>query len=261
MQETTLQEIRTVAFIASLSLVLGLEVVQPWKHWARARHAGRARNVMLAAVNAIAVGVVCGACVLEAATWSKANGAGLFAHVQVPAWSAAIVTVLAFDLLAWVWHRANHVVPLLWRFHAVHHSDPVFDATTAFRFHTVEILASLPLRVGVAVALSAPAAGIVAFEVLFGFCNLFVHGNIRLPAVVERFASGIFVLPALHRLHHSADVVEQNRNFGTIFSFWDRIAGSFLDSRSDRNVIVGLQDFSGARPTIALLAAAFRRRT
>ena len=169
-----------------------------------------------------------------------------------------MLTILAFDLVAWGWHLANHRIALLWRFHAVHHSDEVFDATTALRFHTVEILLSLPLRMGIAALLGCPAVGIVAFEIVFGVSNLFVHSNVRLPGGIERALSRALVIPALHRLHHSRSPAEHGRNFGTVLSIWDRVGGTFAPAASRDDRTVGLAGVPGAQPLLALLSRPFR---
>jgi sterol desaturase/sphingolipid hydroxylase (fatty acid hydroxylase superfamily) len=144
------------------------------------------------------------------------------------------------DLVSYIWHRANHVVPFLWRFHQAHHSDSDYTVTTALRFHPGELLLALPVRLLAVAALGVPIVGVIVFEVIFAFANFYVHGNIDLPLKIERVLSRLFVTPALHRRHHSREARLLNTNFGTIFSFWDRLLNSYGENRSDVQVSTGL---------------------
>lgn len=239
MGESDFQQWKSIAFVASLVTVAVVERLAPWRRF-RGTGSGALRNVLLAGVDFAVLAVVCAGCSCAASRWASRNGIGLFNVVAAPGGLSAAVTILAFDALSWVWHRATHVVPFLWRFHAVHHSDPAFDATTSFRFHPGELVLSLPARIALVLALGPPVVAILVFEMVFGFFNLFVHGNLRLPRAVESAMETVFVHPALHRVHHSRVLDESNRNFGTIFSIWDRLFGTLLPSRSGRDVGIGL---------------------
>lgn len=239
MDESDFQRWKSIAFVVSLVAVILVERLAPWRRF-RGTGSGSLRNVLLAGVDGAVLAVVCAGCSCAASRWASGHGVGLFNVVAAPGWISAVVTILAFDALSWAWHRANHVVPFLWRFHAVHHSDPAFDATTSFRFHPGELVLSLPVRIALVLALGPPVAAILVFEMVFGFFNLFVHGNLRLPPAVESAMETAFVHPALHRVHHSRVVHESNRNFGTILSVWDRLFGTLLPSRSGRDVGVGI---------------------
>lgn len=159
---------------------------------------------------------------------------------RAPLVLAVLVTILALDLVSCRWHRANHAVPFLWRFHRVHHSDRAFTASTALRFHPGELLLSLPIRLAAVAALGAPAVGVLAFEPAFAFANPFGHGDIRLPLGMEQPVEGILVTPALHRFHHSRAGVERDHNFATIFAFWDRLLGTCRRTSSAEHVDVGV---------------------
>jgi len=246
MDETRFAYWKTIAFLGSLAMIVAAERLFIWKRFA-GPGSGRLRNVWLAATDALVLGVVCAGCSCAASRFATGSGLGLFNRIEAPPWLAVLVTVVSFDALAWAWHRANHRVPALWRFHRVHHSDPAFDATTSFRFHPVELLLSVPVRLLLVLALGAPVVGILVFEVTFGFFNLFVHANLRLPKRLESALAVVFVHPALHRLHHSRVIAESSRNFGTILSVWDRAGRTMLRSDSARAVDVGLDDLDGGR--------------
>jgi sterol desaturase/sphingolipid hydroxylase (fatty acid hydroxylase superfamily) len=122
----------------------------------------------------------------------------------------------------------------------VHHSDVFFDASTAFRFHPGEILFSIGIRAIVVIAFGLPAIGILVFELIYGLMNVFEHGNIKLGAPFEQFIGRVFITPALHRKHHSKKKSELDSNFGTIFSFWDRLFYSRIGAASAERIPVGL---------------------
>jgi sterol desaturase/sphingolipid hydroxylase (fatty acid hydroxylase superfamily) len=235
------------AIMGAFSLTTLLQLVAPyrgtmhdiWENWKI--------NLPLAGLNLLLIGLVCRACVCTLANAADVHGFGL---TNMFGWSQELrvgVAILVLDLVAYVWHRLNHRLPILWRFHAVHHSDRVFDVSTALRFHPGELLISLVVRLLIVGAIGLPVIGILAFEIMYGFFNFLEHGNIRLPAPVESLLAIAFLTPALHRKHHSVKVDELNRNFGTIFSFWDKIFGTLAPSASTESIVVGLPD-SGVDP-------------
>lgn len=245
MNETLFQQWKLSGLVLAFATVLALQWLAPWARFGARGGVGRFRNVPIAVVNALVLGIACGTCICAAARWSADHRIGLFHRTTLHPLIAVLVTVPVLDLVSWAWHRAMHRVPFLWRFHRVHHSDRMLGASTALRFHFGELLLSLPLRLATVVLLGAPIEGLLLFEVIFGFFNLFEHGNLRLPLSLERLLGRIVVLPALHRLHHSIVPAELDRNFGTVFSAWDRAFGTFADADSDRPIEVGLPPGSG----------------
>jgi sterol desaturase/sphingolipid hydroxylase (fatty acid hydroxylase superfamily) len=234
--ETGFQIARIVGFVLALGLATGLQRVAPY-----ARLPGSWRtNGALWAINAVVVWLVCGACACSVARWAAAHGVGVLNVAPPPAWFGLPVTILALDLVSYGWHRATHGVPLLWRFHRVHHSDLSFTVSTALRFHPGELLLSLPLRLTAVALLGASVAAVASFEILFNVANLVEHGNIRLPGSLERRLALMCVTPALHRHHHSRRVAELNSNFGTICTLWDRLFGTYGAATSSDQVDTGL---------------------
>ncbi len=260
MSDFDLQIVKNVGFVLALALALCLQWLRP-----HASLAGSWRvNTTLWIVDAVLLGLVCGACACVGAHWAEAQRFGLL-HLTVaptfskaPIWLAISVSILGLDLVSYGWHRANHAVPLLWRFHQVHHSDPEFTATTGLRFHPGELLLALPVRLVAVAALGLPVLGVIVFEIYFAFQNMFEHGNIDLPASLEKRFAWLFVTPALHRQHHSRRHAELNSNYGTIFTFWDRGLGSFRDSSSRVSVPTGLPGAEAALGPASSLALPFR---
>jgi sterol desaturase/sphingolipid hydroxylase (fatty acid hydroxylase superfamily) len=135
--------------------------------------------------------------------------------------------VIALDLAIYFQHVLFHAVPVLWRLHRMHHADLEFDVTTGVRFHPVEILLSMIIKLGVVLALGAPAVAVLIFEVLLNATSMFNHGNVRLPQPIDRVLRTIVVTPEMHRVHHSIITSETNSYFGFNLPWWDRLFGTY----------------------------------
>jgi sterol desaturase/sphingolipid hydroxylase (fatty acid hydroxylase superfamily) len=206
--------------------------------------------------------VVFGGAEWRVARWTEASQFGLLQAAAAPRWLAVAATVLALDFVSYLWHRANHVLPLLWRFHRVHHADPALHATTALRFHPGEILLSVPVRLAAIAALGAPMAGVVVFEAVFGAMNALEHARFVLPARLERALGRALVTPALHRRHHSVVRREHDSNYGTTFTFWDRLGRTFGSNDPESHFAIGLGagETGDPRALGAMLLEPFRAR-
>jgi sterol desaturase/sphingolipid hydroxylase (fatty acid hydroxylase superfamily) len=241
--------IRIAGFAAALAVAWLLQRTRP--------HAGEGSslrvNAALWAVDGLVMTGICGACACTVAGWAQARGIGLLRMVPLPVLVSLPVSVAALDLVSYLWHRANHRAPFLWRFHRVHHSDDHFTVSTAFRFHPGELLLSLPIRLAAVVALGVSPNVVVAFEIVFALANLVEHGDIALPVALERALGRVVVVPAFHRHHHSAKTAELNTNFGTILILWDRWLGTFGPSTSLARYRTGLASVS-----VTTLAGALR---
>ena len=254
--ESEVQLIRGVAPLAALFLGLVVERVAPH---AALRPAWRA-NLGLWLLGAIGMAAICGACGWTVAGWAQASGIGLLNEVDVPLGAGIAATVVGLDLVSYAWHRVNHEVGFLWRFHRVHHTDADYHVSTALRFHPGELALALPVRLGVIALLGAPPVAVVAFEAIFGIANVLEHGNFDLPPRIERILGAALVTPALHRRHHSTERSERDSNFGTILSLWDRLAQTLTPSTSAEVFPTGLPGSAGAgaRSLAAMLLAPIR---
>jgi sterol desaturase/sphingolipid hydroxylase (fatty acid hydroxylase superfamily) len=239
--ESSYQLLRGAALAAAIALALALE---RWRPHERLRPAW-GTNVGLWVVDTGLMAAACGACGWLVAAWATSLGLGLLPWLGLEAWTAAALGVLALDGVSYAWHRLNHRIPLLWRFHQVHHGDASFHVTTALRFHPGELLLALPVRLAAVLALGVPPAGVLLFEIVFGVANLLEHGNFDLPRRVEPLAQRVLITPALHRAHHVSDWRDLDTNFGTILSAWDRLAGTLHASDGSRRVVTGLPDWEG----------------
>jgi sterol desaturase/sphingolipid hydroxylase (fatty acid hydroxylase superfamily) len=181
---------------------------------------------------------------------------------RVPAFLGFVVGILALDLVNYAVHRMFHSVGFLWRVHEIHHSDRDFDVSTAGRFHPLETLATAGAQL-VAIRILAPSPECVLAAVLMSLLeNVFVHANCSLPASAERLVRGLVVTPDLHRLHHSSDRADFDRNFGQLFSFWDRLFGTWKQPEAHGTSGTGVAEVEVGE-TLAiryLLTGPFQRR-
>ena len=180
---------------------------------------------------------------------AQERGWGLFNILDVPVWVAFIVSVLALDLAIYLQHVMFHAVPALWRLHRMHHADLEFDVTTGLRFHPVEILLSMGIKLAVVAALGPPAVAVLVFEVLLNATAMFNHSNIRIPPAADRLLRLIVVTPDMHRVHHSIHPSETNSNFGFNMPWWDRLLGTYRAQPREGHeaMTIGIEQFRTRR--------------
>lgn len=214
------------------------------------------RNLALWAINSLLSPLV----VLPITLWAAGKGLDLGLR---PAWWTGpwglLADLLLLDFLIYWWHRANHQVPFLWRFHEVHHLDGFLDTTSALRFHFGEVLISALARAAVVVALGFPFLSVLLFEILVLAGTLFHHSNLRLPPALERPLAAIVVTPSIHWVHHHAVRRDTDANYATVLSLWDRLFGSRSPTARTRDMRIGVE--GRAEETLAgLVARPFRAR-
>ena len=191
------------------------------------RPAGSSNSAAACALDTLLVRLVFPTAAVGMAILAETRGWGVFQALAVPAPLAVIAAVILLDLAIYLQHVLFHAVPALWRLHRMHHADLEFDATTGVRFHPIEILLSMGIKLGVVAALGTPAVAVLIFEVLLNATSLFNHGNVRLPSALDRVLRWIVVTPEMHRVHHSVVPRETNSNFGFNLPWWDRLFGTY----------------------------------
>ena len=153
-----------------------------------------------------------------------------FLHVmEVPFWAAVVIAVVILDFAIYIQHIMVHAVPVLWRLHRMHHADLDFDVTTGARFHPVEILLSIAIKMAVIVLIGAAPVAVLIFEVVLNATSMFNHSNVALPPGLDRVMRLLVVTPDMHRVHHSELPHETNSNFGFNLPWWDRLFGTYRD--------------------------------
>lgn len=185
------------------------------------------------------------------ALWAETNRFGLFYWVDVPVWLQWLVGIAFLDFVIWAQHLITHKVPLLWRIHRVHHTDEDLDASSAIRFHPVEIVLSIFVKSAAVALIGAPALVVVVFEALVNGSALFNHANMKLPPALDRVLRLVFVTPDMHRVHHSVYNEETDSNYGFALSIWDRMFRTYVPEPRDghEGMRVGLIEWQDDAPT------------
>ena len=240
--------------VASVALLVGLLT---WESYApffafysegvvdRVRHGWR--NLSLGLMNATLNGFLCAGGWWASAKWAEEHHFGLLHWAPLPAWARMIGVLLLVDLWLYLWHRLNHRVPFLWRFHRVHHSDSRMDVTTASRFHFGEILLSGVLRAPLIVLLGLRMSDLAVYEVAMFAVTQLHHANIALPARFDRTLRWVIVTPSWHKVHHSDWQPETDSNYAVLFSVWDRLFGTLNVRGALRSLRFGLRELSAAK--------------
>jgi sterol desaturase/sphingolipid hydroxylase (fatty acid hydroxylase superfamily) len=247
MDPSSLSTIRTASSFAMLVLLFTWETVSPFLACfagagsERARHA--LRNLALGLINAALTGLVFAGLWLVAAEWAAANQFGVLHWLAMPAWARLGAAFLLFDAWMYFWHRLNHRVPFLWRFHRTHHSDPKMDVTTANRFHFGEIVLSSLLRAPVLVLLGLQLWELALYELAMFTVVQLHHANIAMPRWLDRTLRAVIVTPFMHKVHHSRWRPETDSNYSSLFSFWDRLFRTFRLRDDPRTLRLGLDEF------------------
>jgi sterol desaturase/sphingolipid hydroxylase (fatty acid hydroxylase superfamily) len=241
--------VRLTCFAGVLLLMAAWEFAAPRRRPTVARPGRWLSNLGLVAVNTAAARLLLPLGAVGAALLAQERGWGLFNNVELPAWLAVACSVVALDLVIYLQHVLFHAVPALWRLHMVHHADLDFDVTTGVRFHTLEILLSLGIKAAAVFTLGAPALGVLIFEVLLNATSMFSHGNVRLPAWLDRLLRSAVVTPEMHRVHHSVRPEETNSNFGFNVPWWDYLFGTYRaqPAAGHEGMTVGLEQFRDER--------------
>lgn len=219
-----------LGFFLGIFAVIGLwEMIAPRRALTVPKGSRWAGNLGLVLLNTLLLRLFFPLAAVGVAAFCAENGWGLLNHFQVPFAIAVPVAVIVLDFAIWLQHVMFHAVPVLWRLHRVHHADPDYDVTTGARFHPIEILLSMLIKFAAIIVLGPPVAAVVIFEVLLNATAMFNHGNIRLPAALDRLLRWMVVTPDMHRVHHSIEDDEANSNFGFNLPWWDRLSGTYRD--------------------------------
>lgn len=197
-------------------------------------------NLPLSVVNGSLYHVVYFGAVTALMTKTESLEIGLLNSLSMPFWLRILFGVLVLDFSIYLWHLLTHVVPILWRFHRVHHSDMNMDVSTANRFHIGELLISGLLRLAVIYTFGIPIAAYWLFEILVNLSVQFHHSSIKINSAVERILVLLFVPPFLHRIHHSVKIKERDSNYGVLLSIWDRFLGTLTTKVDQEKIIIGI---------------------
>lgn len=234
-------------FLGILVLMALLEAAWPRRPRALPRSARWTGNLGLAAAATLLPHLILPVFPVGLAMVCQDRGLGLLNGLPLPGWLSFLAAVLALDLAIYLQHRAFHSWRPLWLLHRVHHADTEIDTTTGIRFHPLEILLSFVYKLALVPVLGPSPQAVVAFEILLNACSLFNHANLDLPLPVDRVLRLVLVTPDMHRVHHSTDMREANRNFAFCLAWWDRLLATYTAQPAAGHLAmpIGLNLFRG----------------
>ncbi len=241
--------VRLGFFLGIFALVALWELARPRRRLTQPRWLRWYANLGVAALNTALVGLLVPLAPVALAVIAGSRGWGILNLVELPFWLEIVLAVVVLDLAIYLQHVLFHAVPALWRLHRMHHADLDFDVTTGTRFHPVEILVSVAIKMAAVVLIGPPAAAVLIFEVLLNGTSMFNHGNMRLPARLDRVLRWVVVTPDMHRVHHSDVPAETDSNFGFNLPWWDRLFGTYRaqPGLGHEGMTVGLDAFRDRR--------------
>ena len=250
---TALHHNEPIIRLACFFAVLLAMMLWEWRKPRRALSLPRARrwpaNLGIIVVDSVVLRLVFPVLAVGAAELAAARGWGLFHGLNAPFWLALPASLLILDLAIYTQHVVFHKVAVLWRLHRMHHTDLDFDVTTALRFHPLEIVLSMLIKLVLVTLLGVPAVAVMLFEVILNATAMFNHGNVGLPRRLDRALRWILVTPDMHRVHHSIRPEETDSNFGFNLPWWDRLFGTYRDQPRDGHagMTIGLEYFRDRR--------------
>ena len=241
-------QIRMGFFIGTLLVIALWEVLAPRRALTLSKAMRWVNNLGLVFFNSFILRLVFPLAAVGMAQIAADKGWGLFNLTDWPLWLEIVLTIIIMDLAIYLQHVMVHAVPLFWRLHRVHHADPDYDVTTGARFHTLEIILSMGIKICLIILLGPALVAVILFEIILSTAAMFNHGNIRLPKKLDAVLRWIIVTPDMHRVHHSIHDDETNSNFGFNIPWWDRIFGTYRDQPrgGHEKMTIGIRQFTSA---------------
>lgn len=234
--------VRLLPVLGLLALAAVIETVVPLRQQSRRLHGRLTTNLALLGIT-LGLGMLLNFALAIGAAYVQANGLGLLQIVGAGTVLSFIVTLLALDGATYLVHRLLHRIPSLWRVHLVHHIDASVDATTAFRQHPVEGLIRFSFIAAPAWILGAPPVAVAIYRLLGSLNSVVEHANIRVPRWLDRLMVLIWVTPHMHKVHHSRERAQTDSNYANLFSFFDRMFGSYTPSSRGISVAYGIDGY------------------
>lgn len=228
---------------AIFMLLMLVEQIVPLRQKTRPLFRRLVKNLILTAAVFLVGSLVVRNAGLGTSKWIAGRDFGVVFLVPLPKWCRVAIGILLMDLTFYYWHRANHRIRLLWRFHNVHHIDPDLDVSTSFRFHFGEIAYSAVFRVAQMLLIGADPLTYAIYETVFNAETMFHHSNIRLPLRLERLLNKVIVTPRMHGIHHSAVGPETNSNYSVIFPWWDRLSRTLVLNVPQSSIRIGVPGY------------------
>ncbi len=240
--------IRVTVFLSVFGMMAILEVLAARRTLSSEKRRRWICNLGLVLLDTAVVRILFPAGAVEMALKAGESNWGFFNKLNLPYGLAVILSIVVLDFVIYLQHVMFHAVPVLWRFHRVHHADTDFDVTTGIRFHPIEIVLSMFIKLSVVASIGPPALSVLFFEVLLNALAMFNHANVRIPLRLDGFLRWVIVTPDMHRVHHSINNAEYMTNFGFNLSWWDRLLGTYLAQPAEghEGMTIGLPNFREA---------------
>lgn len=246
--------IRLTFFFGILIIMWLWEIAAPRRKLKVSKLKRWSNNLSLVFINTIILRLLFPAAAVGMALFAETNGWGILNYYVIPTSIALILSVVILDLSIYLQHVMVHAVPLLWRFHRVHHADLDYDVTTGSRFHPFEIVFSMLIKFSVIIVIGPPVVAVIIFEVILNTLAMFNHGNVRLPLKLDSLIRLLVVTPDMHRVHHSVEDNEANSNFGFNLSLWDRLFGTYIAQPREghENMQIGIHHYNDQKQVCEL---------
>jgi sterol desaturase/sphingolipid hydroxylase (fatty acid hydroxylase superfamily) len=254
--------IRLAIFLGVLMVMAAWERLAPRKKRLDSIRRRWLSNIGLAALDTLVVKIIFPLLPVSFSILAASKGWGLFNLLHMPVyleWAAAIILL---DFIIYGQHVMFHFVPILWQLHRAHHSDLDIDASTGIRFHPIEIIISMIIKLAAVGLFGFPAGAVLVFEILLNATSLFNHANIFIPTQVDQILRLFIVTPDMHRVHHSIIIQESDRNFGFNLSWWDRLWGTYQAQPSEGHdrMTIGLSEIREPLSFVRLLLLPFVKK-
>jgi sterol desaturase/sphingolipid hydroxylase (fatty acid hydroxylase superfamily) len=237
--------IRLIFFSGIFAVVMLWELLAPRRKLTTSKKVRWISNLGITFLNPLLVRLLLPVLAVSMAVKAQERGWGLLNNFDLPYWLDIVVGIIVLDLFIYLQHVMFHAIPILWRLHMVHHADLDYDVTTGLRFHPIEIILSMGIKLAVVVTFGLPAAAVMIFEVILNGAAMFNHGNIRLPLKIDHILRYFIVTPDMHRVHHSVIIRETNSNYGFNLPWWDRLFGTYCHQpvKGHAGMTIGLTQF------------------
>lgn len=237
--------LRFGVFVSVFVIMAGWEILAPRRTQMVSRWLRWPNNLGLVVLNTVLLRFFVPTAAVGFALIAEEHSWGLFNNIELHYWMTVTAAVILLDLAIYLQHILFHIVPLLWRLHRMHHADLDFDVTTGTRFHPLEIILSMFIKLAVVVVLGPPAIAVLLFEVLLNATAIFNHANVKIPTITEHYLRFLVVTPDMHRVHHSIRQPETNSNFGFNLPWWDHLFGTYRAQPADghEHMTIGLKQF------------------
>lgn len=217
-----------LSFFLSVLILCGIwEWLTPRKALTQNKLQRWLNNIGLVGFNSLCLNLMMPFLAIEAAIWAEQQGYGVFNWLTLPSLVEIIIAVLLLDLAIYAQHLVFHRIPWLWRLHRMHHADQDIDVTTGARFHPIEIILSMWIKIALVVSLGISPIAVLVFEIVLNASAMFNHSNAKLPLKLDAVLRKSIVTPDMHRVHHSIITQETHSNFGFFLSIWDRGFGTY----------------------------------